>query len=394
MLPQPRRGGKHRTAASPLQTFFKQMRRTLDPRGEYSKCPAQEVLHAPSKARCRARVGCYFLSAPCYFARPGSGDRLLSAELLEVSTGDLEKAIAAFQALGADEKAPRAVRAKALLGQARCQRKLGRLEAAKRTLDELVAAPEQDPEVLRQAKSYLKELTGSRSENPDFDWIREIEKNPEVQARIFDWAMKLAGTQVTEINAARRQLLALGTIALPVVEKLLDASREPLHRQQLAIIAVQGGRLERLAVLLDPSQPPELGKGQIAEGIGDICRRLSSSPDGDPKRALAEIAKGAKKPGHGSNARGNRGELRQLREPRAETVGDPGHAAAPPGESLEDPRARRRRSRRAGKICPREIKRAASAPSLPRRLGREVSGQADRGALDDHRRAGHAGHAQ
>jgi hypothetical protein len=49
-------------------------------------------------------------------------DRLLEAQLLEVSTGDLEKAKAIYQEIGADEKAPEATRARALLYLARCHR--------------------------------------------------------------------------------------------------------------------------------------------------------------------------------------------------------------------------------------------------------------------------------
>src|SRR5262245_24189557 len=82
-------------------------------------------------------------------------DRLVAAELLEVSAGDPSKAAEAFRALAADEKTPEPVRSRARLGLARCQRKLGQLDAAKKTLEELVNAPAQDADVLRQARSYL-----------------------------------------------------------------------------------------------------------------------------------------------------------------------------------------------------------------------------------------------
>src|SRR6266511_3676767 len=118
-------------------------------------------------------------------------DRLLEAELLEVSTGDLEKAKAIYQAIQADEKAPEPVRARALLYLARCHRKLGEIEAARKLLGDLVKNRAAEREVLRQAQSFLRELAGGRPEGPDFDWLKELERNPEIQARVFDLAMDL-----------------------------------------------------------------------------------------------------------------------------------------------------------------------------------------------------------
>src|SRR5262245_57346209 len=98
-------------------------------------------------------------------------DRLLKAELLEVSTGDLEKAMAVYQSLAADEKAAAAVRARAKLSLARSQRKRGELEAARKNLEELTKDPA-DREIARQATSFLKELKDGRAQNPDFDWLK------------------------------------------------------------------------------------------------------------------------------------------------------------------------------------------------------------------------------
>ncbi len=240
-------------------------------------------------------AGSVLLGSPSPAARAEDAeDRLVSAELLEVSAGDFEKARAAFKALSDDEKAPAAARSRALLGLARCQRKLGQLEAAKKTLEDLlknsVKDPAKDPEVLRQAKSYLRELAGGRPENPDFDWVREIEKNPEIQARVFDWAMELAGLPSDRDPPAGRQLLALGTIALPVVERVLDASRDPVHRQHLAIIAFRSGRIERLAVLLDAAEPAQLDHVRISRGVEEICARLSGAPAEERKKVLELLA--------------------------------------------------------------------------------------------------------
>ncbi len=149
---------------------------------------------------------------------------------------------------------------------------------------------------MRQAKSYLKELTTGRAENRDFDWVREIERNPEIQARVFDWAMALASTPNNEIPAAGKQLLALGTIALPVVERVLEASRDPVHRQSLALIAVRSGKIERLAVLVDPSVPARLVHRWIREGVMDLCAELESAPPEERKAALGVLAQARKGP--------------------------------------------------------------------------------------------------
>lgn len=177
---------------------------------------------------------------PIPLAAEDAEDKLAQAELVEVSAGDLEKALAAYKALLSDEKTPAATRARALLRVARCQRKLGQLEAAKKTLEELLKNHAGEAETARQARSFLKEIQNGRAESSDFDWIREIEKNPEIQARVFEWTMSLASADEKAPSAAQ-QLLALGTIALPVVERVLDSSRDESHRQLLAMICVRAG---------------------------------------------------------------------------------------------------------------------------------------------------------
>ncbi len=183
-------------------------------------------------------------------------DRLLQAELLEVSTGDLEKAMAVYRAIQADEKAPEATRARALLYLARCQRKLGELDQARKTLEDLVKDPAQEREILRQARSFLRELQGGRAENPSFDWLKELEKSPEIQARVFDLAMDLASPDAARNENGARQLRALGSLAVPVVEHVLEVSRDASHRWRLAMTLVYCGRYDRLDALLDNTIPP------------------------------------------------------------------------------------------------------------------------------------------
>src|SRR5262245_53647068 len=104
-------------------------------------------------------------------ARPSRGEepkpadpeeKLLRAQLLEVSTGEIEKAVAAYEAIRADEKAPPAVRARATLYLARSERKRGQVDSARKLLEGLVADRALDREVRRQAESFLRELTGGK----------------------------------------------------------------------------------------------------------------------------------------------------------------------------------------------------------------------------------------
>jgi hypothetical protein len=182
----------------------------------------------------------------------GVEDRLLEGEILEVSKGDLEKAMAIYRAIHADEKSPEPARARALLYLARCQRKLGEIEAARKTLDDLVKAHAREEEVIRQARSFLRELESGNAESPRFDWLREMEKSPEVQAKAFDLAMDLALLpSTTEHQRGMRQLRALGTLAAPVLERVLETSRDPTQRLSIAILLAQMGRYEKFSIIFE-----------------------------------------------------------------------------------------------------------------------------------------------
>src|SRR3989454_3310413 len=170
-------------------------------------------------------------------------DRLLKAELLEVSTGDLEKAMAVYKEIQGDEKAPASARARAMLYLGRCHRKRGEIDAAKKTLDDLVKSYASEREVVRQAQGFLRELQG-RPENPNFDWLKELEKSPEIQARVFELAMDLVDPGTEAGRRAQRQLIALGTIAVPVLERVIETSRDPRQRQYLALMLLYAGRYE------------------------------------------------------------------------------------------------------------------------------------------------------
>ena len=74
---------------------------------------------------------------------PGGGveDLLLQAELLEVSSGELDKAMEVYRRIADDEKTAEPLKARALLYLARCYRKRGELERAKKLLEDLERPP-------------------------------------------------------------------------------------------------------------------------------------------------------------------------------------------------------------------------------------------------------------
>jgi tetratricopeptide (TPR) repeat protein len=215
-------------------------------------------------------------------------DRLLEAQLLEVSTGDLEKAKAIYQEIGADEKAPEATRARALLYLARCHRKLGEIESAKKVLSDLLKSRTVEREVLRQAQSYLRELTGGKPESPDFDWLKEIERSPEIQSRVFDLAMDLVDPSSDAGKRARHQLLALGSVAVPVVEKVIETTRDPRHRQSLGLVLVHSGRFERLPQVLDSRFPPE---GALIGALQEFRKSIPALADDERRRLIEALRK-------------------------------------------------------------------------------------------------------
>ena len=120
-------------------------------------------------------------------------DRLLEGELLEVAAGDLERATRIYEELIAAKEMPESVRARALLYSARCHRKRGQLDEARRLLERLVKEHADERKVVRQANVFLRELRTGKGNNENFDWLGELARNPEIQARVFDLAMVLVG---------------------------------------------------------------------------------------------------------------------------------------------------------------------------------------------------------
>ncbi|MCZ6792970.1 MAG: HEAT repeat domain-containing protein [Planctomycetota bacterium] len=190
-------------------------------------------------------------SAPTLIAQDEARDpegRLLRAELLEVSNGELEGAMKEYRSLVEDAETPPGVRDKARLCLGRCLRKRGDLEGARKILRALTDDEKTDRTVARRAASFLREIETGKSENPDFDWIGELQKNPAIRARIFDYVMDLV-EEDSKALAASRQLLALGTLTVPMLEQAAKNSRDEDHRRRLALILGHMGRYE----LLEPA---------------------------------------------------------------------------------------------------------------------------------------------
>ena len=221
-------------------------------------------------------------------------ERLVRAEVLEVAKGDLEKAMAEYRAIEGDEKAPASVRARALLALGRCQRKRGELEAARRTFADLLARHPEEKETTRRAKGFLAEIEKGRPENPDFDWLGDLEKSPEIQARVFELAMQAAGSDSSEpVTLAVRQLLALGRAALPVLDKVIEVSGDRLHRRRLVAVELHAGRWDRLPLALEDGFPIPWVLGRFLESLPGLTeerrRALLAELDKMPAEASTDL---------------------------------------------------------------------------------------------------------
>ena len=88
----------------------------------------------------------------------GVEDRLLEAELLEVASGDVDKAMVIYQAIVDQQNVRDSTRARAFLYMARCHRKLGQLEKARTLLERVVTEHKKEREVEAKAVALTKRL--------------------------------------------------------------------------------------------------------------------------------------------------------------------------------------------------------------------------------------------
>lgn len=220
-------------------------------------------------------------------------DRLLRAELLEVSSGELDKAMAVYRSLIEEESTAASIKARAHLYLARCHRKRGELERAKKILESLVKTHPEERDIVRRAKSFLRELSVGEAENPRFDWIGELQRNPEIQARIFDSVMDLVDSG-EKARSAGRQLLALGLVALPMLEQAIGNSRDPLHRRRLALLLLHLGKFEHLRAAFPPGNDYWEVYEPLVESFVRSLPALESSEKAKLRKALAEQPEVAK----------------------------------------------------------------------------------------------------
>ncbi len=218
-------------------------------------------------------LGAQEVAADKKSARDDAETRLLEAELLEVSSGDLERALRIYTALAEAEETPEPTKARALLYMARCHRKRGQLEDARRILDTIVKQHQREAAVLRQARTFLRELDAG-GQRAEFDWLGELARSPEIRARVFDLAMDLVDVTSDEAQRARRQLLALGTISVPVLEQMAQTSRDARHRRHLALILAHLGAHEWLRVALGAEGAPPFFSGNGRSTLGQNFREF------------------------------------------------------------------------------------------------------------------------
>jgi len=216
--------------------------------------------------------------------------RLLEAELLELAEGKLDEAIEVYRALLATPELSPPLRARALFSIARAHRKRGELGAAKEIYEELIAQHPDRVELVEAARRYLEEIEEGAERLPEFDWVAEVEQNPQIQAQIFEWGMQLGGrgeTAKKEAEEARRKLLSLGVIVVPILEPMLENSRDPAHREELAAVLIRLGRIRHIETYVEHSNDAmelqdaleDLPPGEQSEAL----RILSQLPDDVPR---------------------------------------------------------------------------------------------------------------
>jgi len=234
-------------------------------------------------------------------AQAQPAELLLQAELLEVSEGDIDNALKIYKRLSEADSVPESIKARALYCRARCWKKLGRIELAGKLLDQLISQYPGEREVARRARLLLKELREGEPRNRKFDWLGELRRDPQVSARIFDYIMDLIGEK-EKVEAAYRRLLALGPIALPMLEQVARSSRDPAQRRRLGLILLNLGKFEYVSLAL----PPQYDYGLPADALllDKLVRNVLSFPPEKKEQLRAALS--------ADPASGRKGGIRDL----------------------------------------------------------------------------------
>ncbi len=168
---------------------------------------------------------------------------LLSAEIAELTDGDLDRAIAVYRKVRGDAEAPATLQHRASYALARALRKRGALQEAETVLRALVSAKGVDPAIAKPAAAFLRELTAPAADTP-FDWRTAMENDPALRERIVQLCLDL-------VNPSKRfetmlSLIAIGRIAAPTVEQFGRATGSLSHRQSLGIVLLRTGHFDAL----------------------------------------------------------------------------------------------------------------------------------------------------
>ncbi len=218
------------------------------------------------------------VSAPAPAAQAETTEaRLLEAELIELGEGDIAAALKIYQSLLETSDLETTVRARTLFAIGRAHRKLGELGAAKARYQELIAMHPGQARLVQAAHRYVAEIDAGANQLPDFDWVAQVEQNPQIQAQIFEWGMQLVGDFTGDkadpaAIAANRKLLALGSSVIPVLEPMLENTSNHDHRRKLAWILLSNGRIEQLPAYVESSL--ETSSRGLVRGLFELLSSL------------------------------------------------------------------------------------------------------------------------
>ena len=210
--------------------------------------------------------------------------RLSEGEVIEMAAGEVAKAAALYREVLGDAEAQGAVRARALYLLARCERKAGNLKSAEDLLGEVIAKHAGCAPFDERAARLLEEIRDAGRSGAG-EWLQGLRENESIQAQLFQMAMALVSPESEEGKNAAAKLLAMGPLAQPVLRTVMQTTRDPLHRRQLALILAQMGDFDALGTALDPLGDAEaLAKTSAL----DTLLRIIPSFDADETREFRE----------------------------------------------------------------------------------------------------------
>lgn len=179
--------------------------------------------------------------------------RLTEGELLELGKGALDQAVAVYKEVAAAHPDDHAIAARSLYLIARCERKQGNLRQAESHLEAILEKFKAQKKEAALAARMLKEIRqAGRGDGEGWHWLTGLQENESIQGQIFQFAMALVSPKTDEGKNAARKLLAMGTLAQPVLKKVMETTLDPEHRREIALILAQMADFSQLKIALDP----------------------------------------------------------------------------------------------------------------------------------------------